>query len=281
METAVKKIAVLSGKGGTGKTFISVNLASIIDNAAYIDCDVEEPNGDLFFKSKNIEKQEVFVKIPKVDMTLCNGCQKCVDFCKFNALTYLPNKLLIFDKLCHSCGGCVLVCDKKALTEINKEIGNIYVGKSSDVFVVSGKLNIGEATGVPIIKQLFKYELPVKNIVVDCPPGSSCLVMETIKDADYCLFVVEPTIFGLHNFKMVLELVKLFNKPFGVVINKYSEESENNIKYFYENNIKIIKKIKYDKLIVEMNSSGLIVSRMFPEYKSLFTDIFEEIKRFI
>lgn len=278
MGNKAKRIAVLSGKGGTGKTFVSVNLASVIDGATYIDCDVEEPNGDLFFKSKKEIEKDVFVKIPKVDMSLCDGCQKCVDFCEFNALAYLPHKILIYDKMCHSCGGCMLVCPQKAITEVNKAVGTFFVGSSEKNKVISGMLNIGEATGVPIIENMLKVKTDSEVIVIDCPPGSSCLVMESIKDADYCILVLEPTIFGLHNFKMVCELVRLFKKPFGVIVNKYVESKDDILKILEEEKIDVIQYIEYSKLISETNSSGIIVSKMFPEYKSLFLDIYEKIK---
>lgn len=148
------RIAVLSGKGGTGKTLVSVNLAAATKISTYIDCDVEEPNGHLFFKPKDVEEEEISVKIPKVDNELCNGCRKCVDFCKFNALAYIKDKLIVFEEVCHSCGGCIMLCPEKALTERKKVIGKIQKGISNQVTVYTGILNTGEASGIPIIKKL-------------------------------------------------------------------------------------------------------------------------------
>ena len=139
------KIAVLSGKGGTGKTLVSVNLAAIAKASTYIDCDVEEPNGHLFFKPEGVQVKEISVKIPKVDHELCNGCRKCVDFCNFNALAYIKNKLIVFDDVCHSCGGCILVCPVRALSEKAKVIGKVQKGVSGEVVVWTGVLNTGEA----------------------------------------------------------------------------------------------------------------------------------------
>ncbi|NMA00363.1 MAG: 4Fe-4S binding protein, partial [Clostridiaceae bacterium] len=136
-------IAVLSGKGGTGKTLISVNLAAASEAAVYMDCDVEEPNGHLYFKPDNVTEKEVTVKIPHVDPALCNGCRQCVDFCKFNALAYIRDNLIIFDEICHSCGGCVMLCPEKALSEKDKVIGKIQIGISDNVEVHTGLLNIG------------------------------------------------------------------------------------------------------------------------------------------
>ena len=220
------KIAILSGKGGTGKTLVSVNLAAVSEKATYIDCDVEEANGHLFFKPQWVQEESIAVKIPEVDEGLCDGCRKCVDFCKFNALAYILNKLKIFEEICHSCGGCLLVCPQKALTEKDKVIGIIKKGISNNVTIYSGLLNTGEPSGVPIINRLLSknHLLENKLTIIDCPPGSACVVMESIKDADYCILVAEPTLFGVHNLNMVYQLVKLFEKPFGVVLNKCTED---------------------------------------------------------
>ena len=274
------KIAVLSGKGGTGKTLVSVNLAYTAKKALYLDCDVEEPNGHLFFKPDNLTKEDVSVKIPYVNDYLCNGCKKCVDFCKFNALAYINNKVKVFSEVCHSCGGCMEICPESAISEINKSIGKIEKGNLEDVTVVSGILNTGEASGVPIIKAM----IDDKNIneqvtIVDCPPGSACIVMESIKDADYCLLVAEPTLFGSHNLKMVYDLVRLFKKPFGVVLNK-TQDGFNPSKEFCENNkIKILSEIPFDVELGKLNSDGKIVSKENRSYHDLFAKLLADITK--
>ena len=273
-------IAVLSGKGGVGKTFVSVNLAAVDKNSIYIDCDVEEPNGYLFFKPEGIITKDVQVEVPLVDKDLCNGCRKCVDFCKFNALAYANDKLIIFEDICHSCGGCILFCPQKALSEKKKSIGKIERGKSGDVTVLSGTLNIGEASGVPIIKALLNEDLARgENHIIDCPPGSSCSVMESIEDADYCLLVAEATIFGVHNLKMVYELVKLFKIPLAVVINKCLDGENIAEDFCIEHNIKILEKIPFDIELGDLNSNGLIASRENDKYRSLFKDLLEKITK--
>ena len=274
------KIAVLSGKGGTGKTLVSVNLAYTAKKALYLDCDVEEPNGHLFFSPNNLTKEDVSVKIPYVNDYLCNGCRKCVDFCKFNALAYINNKVKVFSEVCHSCGGCMEICPESAISEINKSIGKIEKGNLEDVTVVSGILNTGEASGVPIIKAM----IDDKNIneqvtIVDCPPGSACIVMESIKDADYCLLVAEPTLFGSHNLKMVYDLVRLFKKPFGVVLNK-TQDGFNPSKEFCENNkIKILSEIPFDAELGKLNSDGKIVSKENRSYNDLFAKLLTDITK--
>ncbi|HQC54735.1 MAG TPA: ATP-binding protein [Clostridia bacterium] len=273
------KIAVLSGKGGTGKTLVSVNLATVAKSSTYIDCDVEEPNGHLFFKPTILAEKDVSVKIPKLNPKLCTGCRRCVDFCKFNALAIINNKPIIFDEVCHSCGGCVLVCPEKAFSEIDKSIGKVQMGKSGNVDIYTGILNIGEATGIPIISNLLsnKQDTLDKPVIIDCPPGSSCIVMESIKDADYCVLVAEPTLFGVHNLNMVYELVTLFKKPFGVVLNKCLDGDNPAELFCIEKNIKILAHIPFDPELGKLNSEANIVVKHSDKYHNLFSSLLEKI----
>ena len=272
------KIAVLSGKGGTGKTLISVNLAAASKDATYIDCDVEEPNGHLFFKPENISSEKVKVTIPVVDDNLCNGCRKCVEFCKFNALAYVKDKLILFDEICHSCGGCVLLCPEEALNEKEKEVGEIQQGNSQNINVITGIMNTGEESGVSIIKKLLSKETENKKYTfIDCPPGSGCSVMESIKDADYCILVAEPTSFGAHNLNMVYKLVKLFNKPFGAVLNKCLDSQNPSEKFCLENGVKIIGKIPFDNELGMLNSNALIAARENAKYREMFEFILDKV----
>lgn len=272
------KIAVLSGKGGTGKTLVSVNLAAAAEPSVYIDCDVEEPNGHLFLKPEEILEETISVKIPMVHNELCSGCRKCVDFCKFNALASIKNKLIVFEDVCHSCGGCILVCPQKALTEKEKVIGKIQKGISGEVTVWTGILNTGEATGIPIIKKLLANNASAEQLTfIDCPPGSACIVMESIKDADYCVLVAEPTLFGVHNLNMVYELVKLFNKPFGVVLNKCLEEENPAERFCLEKNIKILGRIPFDNDLGTLNSNSEIVINKNEKYRELFSSLLDTV----
>lgn len=273
------KIAVLSGKGGTGKTLISVNLASVAGDTNYLDCDVEEPNGRLFFKPRDVVKTKVTKEIPLVDHDKCTGCKKCVEFCTFNALAY-TNKLMIFDNICHSCGGCMLVCPENALTKKDKTIGGIEYGISENVAVYSGILNPGEPSGTPIIQALLKNVAgSEKTTIIDCPPGSACIVMDSIRDADYCVLIAEPTIFGAHNLSMVYDLVTLFKKPFGVVLNKTLEGNNPSEEFCRENQMKIIGNIPFDHHLGTLNSNSFIVSREEKEYQELFSDLFDVITK--
>ncbi len=227
-------IAVLSGKGGTGKTLLSVNMAAASESATYIDCDVEEPNGYLFFKPEEIVEENVSVKIPEVDKELCSGCRKCVDFCKeiveenvsvkipevnkelcsgcrkcvdfckfckFNALAFIKKVPIVFGDICHSCGGCSLLCPENAITEKDKVIGKIEKGKSQGIDVYTGILNTGEVSGVPIIEKLLEENRATDNeklSIIDCRPASECILMESIIHADFCVFFADPKAYGDH-----------------------------------------------------------------------------------
>lgn len=285
-------IAVLSGKGGTGKTLLSVNMAAASESATYIDCDVEEPNGYLFFKPEEIVEENVSVKIPEVNKELCSGCRKCVDFCKFNALAFIKKAPIVFGDICHSCGGCSLLCPENAITEKDKVIGKIEKGKFQGIDVYTGILNTGEVSGVPIIEKLLEenrksssngevsnnIEGNEKLSIIDCPPGSACIVMESIKDADFCVLVAEPTAFGAHNLEMVYELVSLFGKPFGVVLNKCLDGENPSEEFCKEKGIKILGRVPFEKELGELNSNAKIAARESERYNKLFKNILETVK---
>lgn len=276
------RIAVLSGKGGAGKTLIAVNLAAAAGRSAYVDCDVEAPNGHLFFKPTHIKKSEVAIKVPILNPLLCNGCRACVDFCRFNALAYIKETVVVFNDVCHSCGGCVYVCPQNALSEREIPVGTIQSGFSKGVSVYTGELKIGMPSGVPIIKKLLDAKDLKQEVytVVDCPPGSACTVMESIKDADYCVVVAEATAFGLHDMKMVLELVRLMGKPHGVILNKWieGEASELTETCCREEEVKLLGKIPFDSTLGTLNSNGEIVARVDDTYRAMFSALFETIK---
>ena len=274
-------IAVLSGKGGTGKTLLSVNMAAASESATYLDCDVEEPNGYLFFKPEEIVEENVSVKIPEVDKELCSGCRKCVDFCKFNALALIKKAPIVFGDICHSCGGCSLLCPENAIIEKDKVIGKIEKGKSNGIDVYTGILNTGEVSGVPIIEKLLEENRATDNeklSIIDCPPGSACIVMESIKDADFCVLVAEPTAFGAHNLEMVYELVSLFGKPFGVVLNKCLDGENPSEEFCKEKGIKILGRVPFEKELGEINSNAKIAARESEKYNKLFKNILETVK---
>lgn len=276
-----KTIAVLSGKGGTGKTFLSVNLACAAQPSLYIDCDAEEPNGHLFLKPDWENTREVKIPLPRVDPALCDGCRECVDFCAFHALAWAANRLLVFDELCHGCGGCMLVCPKQAISEENHVIGSVREGVSEGVRVLSGALTPGEASGIPIIKQLFQQaEGAAEPIVfIDCPPGSSCMVVESIRSADYCLLVTDPTRFGAHNLEMVHSLARMMNKPCGAVINKSMGEDDPSLTYCQNNDLPVLMRIPFDHELALLNSNAGIAFYEDERFQSMFLMLLETIQK--
>lgn len=272
-------IAVLSGKGGTGKTFVSVNLAAAAPLARYYDCDVEEPNGHLFFKPENICEEIVSVPIPIADETKCDGCKTCVNFCRFHALAYAGGRLMVFEDVCHSCGGCVLVCPRQAITEVNQPIGRISKGQSESVAVCSGMMDTGVESGVPIIRKLLENQEMCDGLsVIDCPPGSACTVTESIRNADICILVAEPSIFGAHNLDMVYRLCRMSGKPVGVVLNKCTQGDNPSETYALANHIPVLASIPFDKELAYLNAEGRIAVREKESYRILFRNLLQRIQ---
>lgn len=248
-------IAILSGKGGTGKTTISVNLALLM-KANYIDCDVEEPNGFIFLNPRDIKSEEVQVDIPDIDRDKCILCGDCVKACKFNALAKGKDRIILFDELCHNCGACGLVCPTGAITYRKKTTGVTEQGTGDGIILKRGILNVGEPIAVPIIKKLLS-DMPNDGInILDSPPGTSCNVVGTLHYADSAILVTEPTAFGLHDLEMAVELVKYFNIPFGIIINKCDSENRYLDDYIQKENIPLLGNIPYDKEVAISYSRG-------------------------
>ena len=273
------RIAVLSGKGGSGKTLVSLNLSVVAPNVSYVDCDVEEPNGHLFLRPENVKSQVVSRKIPNIDRGLCTKCRACTEFCHFHALAFAGGEVFVFQEICHSCGGCALVCEIGAIQEEEIAVGEIRTGKSGQVSVYSGVMNPGESSGIPIIRELLiTSHNASEDTVIDCPPGSGCLVMESVRNADYCVLVAEPTVFGVHNLEMVYQLVKMLGKPCGVILNKSAQGKNPSETFCKENQILIIADIPYDRKLDQMTSDARIAAREDATYKDIFEAILARIR---
>ena len=152
-------ISVASGKGGTGKTTVATNLALSMGNVQFIDCDVEEPNANIFLNIKINEREDVEVEIPEIFEDKCDYCGKCSDFCAYNALAVVPSKVLVFPELCHSCEGCEIVCPQNAIEWRKKQVGRIEHGFAKGIDFYHGLLNVGEIQAIPVIKALKKRYL--------------------------------------------------------------------------------------------------------------------------
>lgn len=269
------KIACLSGKGGAGKTLAAVNLAYAAENATYIDCDVEEPNGHLFWKPEQVQRTTVCTRLPAFDASKCTGCKQCVQFCRFHALMYIKEKPMVFPEVCHNCGGCQLVCPEGAICEQDKPVGVLEIGRSGSVRVVSGILNPGEASGIPLIRQALAQAGPLT--ILDCPPGSACSVMECVMAADFCLLVAEPTAFGFHNFQMVCELVSLLHKPMAVLVNKQDAPYEPLEAFCRQNGLPILARLAYDPQLAALAAQGQIAAQVRSSTRILFQDLLKKI----
>ena len=272
-------ISVASGKGGTGKTTVSTNLAfSIKNNVQFLDCDVEEPNAHIFIKPEIKERHPVNIPIPQINKSKCDFCGKCQEVCAFNAIAVLKNDVLVFPEICHGCGSCSYFCHRGAIAEINKEIGFIEAGTRGDMQFVHGKLNIGSAISPPIIKAVKKYIDPAKTVIIDAPPGTSCPAIESIESSDFCILVTEPTPFGLNDLTLAVEVLRKLKLPFGVVINRCDLGNEDTEKFCTKENIPILMEIPFKKEIASCYSKGIPIIEEFPEYKRDYQELFKKIK---
>ena len=265
------KIAVASGKGGTGKTTIATNLAWAAARSgrsvAYVDCDVEEPNGHLFLNPHITSTRGAGRLYPKVDDEKCVHCRLCGDICQYSAIVCLGAKVLVYPELCHACGGCTLVCRPGAITEVLRETGRVEAGTAGSIHFVHGVLNIGEAMSAPLIRQV-KAELLQEDLqIIDCPPGASCPVIESVRDADMVLLVTEPTPFGLNDLKLAVEMVKALKSPFSVVINRAGMGDQQTQQYCRREGIEILAEIPDDRRVAEAYSRGILAFDAVPKFR--------------
>ena len=268
-------IAVLSGKGGTGKTTVSTNLAIAL-SVSYVDCDVEEPNGFIFLNPSIQTKEDVFVEYPVINQQKCVLCGECAKVCQFNALAKAGKEIVIFEKLCHDCGACKLVCKTGALSYGKRAIGRLDRGEVKKIPCYRGILNVGEPMAVPVIRKLLK-ELPKEDHLIDCPPGTSCNVVNALKYVNAALLITEPSEFGLHDLKMAVELVKLYHIPFGIIINK-DDGKDNMIKAFCRTNeISLFGAVPYSMEAATLYSNGMMLCEN-DNFKKDFIDIAKKIK---
>jgi len=275
----MKQILVLSGKGGTGKTSVAVNLALSGGVDQVLDCDVEEPNVHILMKPSGVESQSVELLVPRINEDKCTYCGRCAEFCQYNALFVAGETALVFPELCHSCGGCKLVCPEGAIEEIPRAIGEILRGKHRDVELVYGRLSIGEPLAVPIISKVKEQAKEDGVVVIDAPPGSACPVVEAVHGSDFCLLVTEPTPFGLHDLKVAVEVVKQLNVPMGVVVNFAGIGDAKVYEFCEEEGLPVLLEIPFDRRIAELYSRGIPFTQEMAEWKPRFQKLLYEVER--
>ena len=272
-------LSVASGKGGTGKTSVAVNMALSIEKVQLLDCDVEEPNAHLLLHPEISREEPVYLPVPVVNEELCDHCGKCGEFCQYNAIFVSPEKVLVFSELCHSCGGCAIVCPRKAIGEEQHRIGTLKYGSAGDLEVVYGELDVGEPMAVPVIREVKKQIKSDKIVILDSPPGTSCPVIETVKGSDFCVLVTEPTPFGLHDLKITVQVLKDMGIPFGVVVNRAGIGDKKVYECCEEKNIPILLEIPYQRKIAELYSRGIPFSLEMPEWKEKFQTLLNQVRK--
>ncbi|HOK79523.1 MAG TPA: ATP-binding protein [bacterium] len=276
------KISVASGKGGTGKTLVSVSLALSINNVQFIDCDVEEPNAHIFLKPEIEIEKSVGIPVPEIDKNKCSLCGECGKICEYHAIVNLKRDVLVFYELCHGCGGCSIVCPEKAIKEKEREIGILRKGKfNGDNEFIDGILNPGEPLSPPLIRNLKKEIKNDKTVIIDCPPGTSCPVVESIKGTDFCILITEPTPFGLNDLTLAVEVLKKLKIPYGVIINKCDSKYNEVEKFCKKENIGILMKIPYKRDIGVAYSKGKSLIEASPQYKKEFQDLLNRIVKIV
>jgi len=275
------RIAIASGKGGTGKTTVATNLAYMASrdgqSVAYVDCDVEEPNGHIFLKPKITDRKPIGTLIPHVDDDICTHCGKCGEICQYSAIVCIGKKVLVYPELCHGCGGCAMVCPVDAITELSQERGTLEKGASGAIRFLHGLLNVGEIASPPLIRAVKAAVNGPDLTILDAPPGTSCPVIESVRDADYVVLVTEPTPFGLHDMKLAVEMVRALRLPFGVVINRADLGDDKTTFYCRQEKIDILEEIPDDRRIAEAYSRGVLACEALPEYQKRFEMLLKQI----
>ncbi|MBU0982491.1 MAG: ATP-binding protein [candidate division Zixibacteria bacterium] len=275
-------IAVASGKGGTGKTTVATNLTVALAreglDVAYVDCDVEEPNGHIFLQPTVDREEEARVAIPSIDPDICTGCGECSDFCQYNALAVLGPSVMLFPELCHSCGGCRLVCPEKAITEIPKTVGRVRTGTSHEAGFIDGTLEVGATQIHPVTSLVRRTVGSHQCAVIDAPPGTTCPTIEAVRDVDYVVLVTEPTPFGLNDLELAVGMVRELGLRFGVVINR-SDIGDDRVETFcIRENIPVLLSIPYDLECARAYAGGHLAIDRSETFRHMMVDLYHRVE---
>lgn len=286
------QIAIASGKGGTGKTTLSVNLSAHLSRSGLsvtlADCDVEEPNAHLFLDPQWTWTRDAHTTVPKILAERCLGatCRICVTECRFKALAWI-GEVMDFPELCHGCGLCMEACPAGAIVESSRNMGSIRHGKSScptlqNLHLTSGILRVGEAMSPPLIRALLEATAipdPISNTIVirDCPPGTSCPVITSLDGAEFTILVTEPTPFGLHDLRLAVETLRVLHQPFGVVINRDGIGNNGVDVWLEEENIPVLARFPHSAAAASACAEGLLLIDALPETRHLYDQLWQEV----
>ncbi len=278
------RIAIASGKGGTGKTTVAVNLAALAaaqgTPIALVDCDVEEPNCHLFLRPHWEIEVERTIPVPEVNTAKCVGesCRQCVQLCRFKALIWMAGEVMVFPELCHACGLCYACCPADALKQGARIIGQLRGGRAerAPVNFVDGLLRVGEAMSPPLIHEAKNHAAAVHHDCIqlwDCPPGTSCPVIMALGGADYALLVAEPTPFGLHDLDLAVQTLRHLGLPFGVAINRDGMGDDKVRDYLAREGIELLGSLPWSREAAIVYSNGELLVDTLPELRTRYEDL--------
>ena len=273
-------ITIASGKGGTGKTTLATNLAAALDEPVQLlDCDVEEPNAHLFLNPDIEQSFEVQVEVPEIDLDKCTYCGKCQEICQFNAIGILPDTALTFPELCHSCGGCFLICPEDAVLSRHRSVGVLEIGTRNHIRFIHGRLRVGEAMAVPLIKRVKAEAHPDGLTIIDAPPGTSCPVVASLWGSDAVLLVTEPTPFGLYDLELAVGAARELQLPLGLVINRADLGDRRVHDYAARENLPILLEIPFDRQVAGAYARGQLLVEALPPWRDMMLGLLEKVKK--
>lgn len=278
------KVAVASGKGGTGKTMVSASLVSVWRSPVIaMDLDVEEPNLHLFLNPVITGQLKATMEIPVADESRCNQCGKCAELCQFKAISLMGKIILTYQEMCHGCGGCIAVCPESALSPGKRELGEVLWGSTDYGKFFMGRLRIGEAMSPPLMRETKKILTEMTgssgtDVIIDAPPGVSCPAINAVMDSDLILLVSEPTPFGFYDMKLAHQAFSQLNKPMAAIINRAGLGTSEMADYCISSGLEILAEIPYDRRIAEAYADGRIIADVDYDLRKLFIDLADRIR---